>query len=233
MHDGPSEISAEGERGTWLIWQMLDSAFPTGGFAHSGGLEAAWQRGEISSADELADFLRSSIEQVASGALPFALGVCRSFQRFEELDAMHDAMLSNHAANRASRAQGRALLATSVQVFRNDALSELRERARGEKLPAHFAPVLGAVAAALRILPADLSQMFLFMHLRGLITAAVRLGIVGPLQAQNIQQEMAAFGSAMAALSLDVGPSEAAQTAPVMDLLQATHDRLYSKLFIS
>ena len=27
---------------SWLVWQIADSGFPTGGFAHSGGLEAAW-----------------------------------------------------------------------------------------------------------------------------------------------------------------------------------------------
>jgi hypothetical protein len=29
----------------WLIWQLMDSAFPTGGFAHSNGFEAAFQAG--------------------------------------------------------------------------------------------------------------------------------------------------------------------------------------------
>ena len=30
----------------WIIWQMLDSGLPTGGFAHSYGLEAAVQLGQ-------------------------------------------------------------------------------------------------------------------------------------------------------------------------------------------
>ena len=31
----------------WLTWQVVDSAFPTGAFAHSFGLESAWQQGEV------------------------------------------------------------------------------------------------------------------------------------------------------------------------------------------
>jgi urease accessory protein len=217
----------------WLIWQIIDSAFPTGGFAHSAGLEAAWQQGELASDIDVSNYLRTSMEQAAAGALTFVLAVCREPHRFEELDALQDAMLSNHIANRASRAQGKALLATSVRVLRLDALTALQSRVRNASLPAHVAPVWGAVAAATGIEPPELSQMFIFMHLRSLVNAAVRLGIVGPMQAQTIQQGLSTHGSALAVRALNDDVEQAAQTAPLLDLLHTAHDRLYSKLFIS
>ena len=47
----------------WLTWQVVDSAFPTGAFAHSWGLESAWQHGEIEGAPALEAFLEASIHQ--------------------------------------------------------------------------------------------------------------------------------------------------------------------------
>ena len=52
---------------TWLIWQLADSAFPCGGFAHSGGLEAALAWGEVDDDPALLDFARNALQQVAGG----------------------------------------------------------------------------------------------------------------------------------------------------------------------
>ena len=41
----------------WFTWQIIDSAFPTGAFAHSYGLEAAWQHGEIGGPAQLKAFM--------------------------------------------------------------------------------------------------------------------------------------------------------------------------------
>ena len=54
----------------WLAWQVIDSAFPTGAFAHSWGLEAAWQHGEVDGLDSLRLFLNASILQAGYASLP-------------------------------------------------------------------------------------------------------------------------------------------------------------------
>ncbi|MGG7382744.1 hypothetical protein ACQ7B2_29710, partial [Escherichia coli] len=58
----------------WQIWQIVDSAFPTGGFAHSGGLEAAWQQGWVRSPEELGEFVRASVRGAVAGGVPFVAG---------------------------------------------------------------------------------------------------------------------------------------------------------------
>ena len=217
----------------YLVWQLCDSAFPTGGFAHSSGLEAAWQQGEIQTSDELHDFLLTSLRQLGHAAVPFVRASRAELGTFEPLDAWSDALLLNHVANRASRAQGAAMLSAAAKTFDRPALDALLTAAKARRLPTHFAPAFGASCDALGLTPDQAARLFLFVSLRGMISAAVRLGAVGPMEAQRLQQRLAKPMEDVAAGSENIGPDDAVQTAPLIEILQSTQDRLYSRLFIS
>jgi urease accessory protein len=76
-------------------------------------------------------------------------------------------------------------------------------------------------------------RLFLYNTSRGVLAAAVRLGIAGSYAAQRIQ---AGCGPVMDVVLERCGALDEealAQTAPVIDLFQASHDRLYSRLFQS
>src|SRR5690349_4303033 len=107
----------------WLTWQIVDSAFPTGAFAHSYGLEAAWQHGEISGPAPLREFLDAAVLQATYGAMPLVNAAFRSPDRLEALDARADAFLINVVANRASRIQGRTALATIARIWPSSTLT--------------------------------------------------------------------------------------------------------------
>jgi urease accessory protein len=238
----------------WLILQLTDSAFPTGAFAHSGGLEAVWQSGETPGAAGLAAFLSASLQQAAGTTAAIVAMTARSPQRFAELDDFTDAMLLNAVANKASRSQGQALLAASTRVFGSltPGLSAAPPRIRGgaalctgveslESLarsarsrPCHLAPVFGMVHAELGVDPQTAVSNFLFVTLRGLVSAAVRLGIVGPLEGQTLQFEIArgSDGWVDTALSIE-DVSAIASTAPLLDYYQSMQELLYSRLFVS
>jgi urease accessory protein len=62
----------------WLTWQVVDSAFPTGVFAHSWGLEAAWQQGEVEGIGALQQFLEAVILQTGHATLPLLNARIRS-----------------------------------------------------------------------------------------------------------------------------------------------------------
>ncbi len=237
----------------WLTWQLVDSTFPAGGFAHSGGLEAAWQSGLLKDASELAPLIRASLRQTARGAAPFVAATCRDTSRFDSVDAVCDAVLSNHVANRASRAQGQAFVAAASRIYTQPEICEFARASRQAAQSAnaatltnslqapvgamrrclHFAPVFGVVAAGLGLDAPAACSLFLFLSLRSLVSAAVRLGIVGPLQGQSVQNTLSRESDELVRLSINLSLDDVAMTTPLLDLAQATHDRLYSRLFQS
>lgn len=229
----PEGTAEPGSRNDWLLWQLADSAFPSGGFAHSSGLEAALQQGELRSPDELHDFIDSSLCQFGQASVPFMTGAYSHPEVLAELDRRCDCFTSNHVANRASRLQGQALLASAERIFAKPGLESLK-RAGTEQLPnGHLAPVFGVVLRELGVEQADAVRLFLFWHLRGLVSAAVRLGLVGPLRAQALQRLLAARVEQVSQRCRAISIDDVAQTAPLLDLWQANQDRLYSRLFQS
>ena len=79
----------------WLAWQVVDSAFPVGVFAHSWGLEAAWQAGHVDGEAALRQFLTESIRQTGWSVLPLVNSAYRQPERLAELDALTQAFLTN------------------------------------------------------------------------------------------------------------------------------------------
>ena len=217
----------------WLLWQLIDSGFPTGGFAHSGGLEAAWQHGLLRDGDALPGIILAGMRSAARSMAPAAIEVHREPAAFQAVDAYYDANLTNAVANRASRAQGRALLATAASTFDRPALREGEAIVRREKLACHLPVAFGLVAEALQLDAATTARALLFQTMRSAISAAVRLGIVGPLEGQRVQAEAGESLAPAVEIALQTPWQDLQQTVPLLDLLQAAQDRLYSRLFQS
>jgi urease accessory protein len=225
-----ASVSTEGKllSPDFLVWQLMDSAFPTGGFAHSSGLEAAWQHGEVRGRVELLSFAESSLEQLGHAALPFVTAAFDAPENLVEFDQLCDAFTTNHVANRASRAQGQAFLTAIERVFK----SEIRNP-KSEIQFAHFAPVFGACLRQLHISRETTARMFFFNHLRSVLAAAVRLNIVGPMEAQMLQSKLSPKAEHLRQQCEHLSLDHIAQTAPLLDLWQGAQDRLYSRLFQS
>jgi urease accessory protein len=208
----------------WRVWQLTDSAFPAGGFAHSYGLEAAWQQGEVD-AGSLAAFVGDVVAQAGHSGLPFVLAAFDDPAGLPIADARCDAFLRNPVANRASRVQGRAWLGAVTRAF-----PRARVTGHGHR---HFAPIFGVTTRALEVGRGDAARMFLFGAARGTLSAAVRLGITGTNDAQRILSERDGDLDRTLARCSGLAIDDAAQTSPLVDLWQASHDRLYSRLFQS
>src|SRR5262245_6429807 len=217
---------------TWLLWQLVDSAFPTGAFAHSFGLEAAWQQGEVTAAS-LPAFVADTISQAGQGSLPFVCSAHDDPRDLAAVDERCDVFLRNPVANRPSRVQGRAWLGTVERSFPIEAVLALCSSIRSTGGPRHFAPSFGATLRVLDVDRRETSRIFLFGVARGTFSAAVRLGIVGTMDAQRMLAQCTESLDRAIERSRDLTIEDAAQTSPLIDLWQASHDRLYSRLFQS
>lgn len=217
----------------WLLWQLLDSAFPSGSFTHSGGLEAAYQSGVVTDGPGLRGFIDAQLRNAVHAVAPFVTAAWRQPDGWSEVDRGCDLFLNNHIANRASRIQGSTLLSAMEKIFQSGSLTSMRNLARQERCPTHFAPVLGASLAILGISQRRACELLMFLTVRGAASSAVRLGLVGPLESQAIQHELSPTLTVLTEKALAVTIGAAAQTAPLLDLLQARQDQLYSRLFQS
>src|SRR5260370_25836442 len=104
----PSAGIEETGASRWLLLQLVDAGFPTGGFAHSAGLEAAAHLGETRGAQGLDRYARAYLWNVGSAALPFVAAAHEEPAALADLDALVDAVLVRHVSDRASRTQSRA-----------------------------------------------------------------------------------------------------------------------------
>lgn len=206
------------------LLQLSDSAFPSGAFAHSFGFEALRQLGQLRGEEALELRLSELIWHTAYGALPFLNDAFTGDA--VAVDRLADAFLSNHVANRASRAQGQSFLLAAEATFGPSPLRSV--------LPcSHVAVAMGAALKLALVELADARQLFLFGAVRGALSATVRLGVVGPLRAQGLMFGLHALMDRALLKTASLVADDASGCAPLLDVSQGAQDRLYSRLFQS
>jgi urease accessory protein len=149
-------------------------------------------------------------------------------------------MSCNAVAQNASLAQGRAII---TLVFRGFPLgneqdtafiAEIKQRGRAKELPLHFPLCFAIVCRALGVSRDSSMHLLLFYQARSIVSAAIRLNLLGPYQAQTVLLELQEKVEALSGRVVEVGHEvEYYQSSPVQDIVTARHSQCYSRLFNS
>jgi len=222
------------DRLTQLL-HLGDSALPAGGYAFSNGLEGAYQLGLLESPTALEQYLRSAIEAAAFSEIPFIHSSYHSSGADSPLEmlAFYDAMLTAPAVRRASLVLGKNWLRLLADLYPQAGLVELRRRFAAEQWPSHYTVVFGLTLCATGFAEDEAQQLYLFQVLRDQMSAAVRLGIIGPMEAARRQASLYPHATRMLAEVAGCSYLQAERCTPQIDIAQGVHDHLYSRLFQS
>lgn len=225
------------------VLQLSDSAFPSGRYTLSHGLEALSQSGRLptpSRPSELLTLLRDTIRLGVGPSDGVALACAHrargsdgtvDLELLEYADRRLTAVKLPRESREASRRTGRALLDTAVRAFGGRALSQLAERVSAGEIPGNHAVVLGFLCAWLRIPRLEAVTGELFAFAAGWAGAAVRLGLSDHRTAQGLLHRVrpVVVDSALRALGADV--TQISGCAPLLDVMCMRHEQAGMRLF--
>ncbi|MGH3961659.1 MAG: urease accessory protein UreF [Pseudonocardiaceae bacterium] len=221
---------------------LADSRLPAGGHAHSGGVEAAVERGLLRDEAGLALFLAGRlggsgpvVAAVAAAGCLLAAGPGPA--EWGRWDAAVSARTPSAAMREASRAQGAALLRTANRVWPSGALEALGRIGRP-----HHPLVFGAVVAAIGDGPDTAALLALHHLLGGACTAAVRLLGLDPIAVAAVQTRASEPAEQVALEATRVAREAVAQQdsrrlpstgTPLPEVLAELHAHTEATLFAS
>ncbi|KAB8254701.1 hypothetical protein BDV32DRAFT_131883 [Aspergillus pseudonomiae] len=246
------------------LFLLSDSALPLGSFAYSSGLESYLAHNKplppkVTPTASFHRFLKLSITSMASTSIPYVLAAYRNPEDLETLDNDMDASTPCVVAQRASIAQGRALIGVWERAFRgtyasgpflagdsaakavetigdfSDALKSCSDTADDLGPKGHFAPLWGIVCLAMGMDARQTAYVFMLNHAKAVLSAAVRASVMGPYQAQAIlaSRDLQDMIIQRIDREWDTPVEDAGQVVPPLDLWVGRHELLYSRIFNS
>ncbi|XP_067144421.1 uncharacterized protein [Centruroides vittatus] len=215
---------------------MTNKTYPTGGFTHSMGCEALLQRSYIANKIDIKKAIVSILENSGSFNIPYvqdSYDNCEDLDHLCQLDDLYHVSLNNQVASRVSRQQGKSMLFTSEETFKCTNFSKFQLLIDNGNINGHHAIVFGFICAVLKISKSHTLQMYLFTVLRTVITSLVRLGCIGPIEAQTLQYHMQKMIPDIIQRNIDKNVEDASIIFPLIDVFQNSHDTLFRKMFYS
>jgi urease accessory protein len=213
--------------------QHSDSQFPSGGFAFSQGLESSSQLVAQLGEFDLANFLHSQIvHRWADGdrvALVRAHRCGFDFTALADLDAEVEASTFSDSLRLGSKRNGIALLTTHERIGTPQA-QNYRAMIRSGAAHGHLMVVQGLLWRAIEIDETTATLISGYQAATSLTTAAIRLGLVGAIEAQKLLERT--FLLIECIVALPVADDEPVRSfVPLTEIAIAMHGASGQRLF--
>ena len=226
---------------SWLaLLQFADGLFPSGGFAHSFGLETYVQEGTVTDRAGLEAFVVAHLEgsagpcDAAAAALAVRLGDGADVPGWLALDARLDAMKTVPETRAASRQMGRQTLRVAAALREDAMLAALARAAHDGLTPGHHAAVFGAALGRAGVAPEPAAAAYLHSTAVMLVGAGLRLLALGQLDGQRVVAAMRPrIARLAAAAAATAGLDDLWSFAPGLELAGLRHAGLDARLFRS
>jgi urease accessory protein len=221
------------------LLQFADGLFPAGAYAHSFGLEARVQSGEVRDAAGVEAFVWAYLEGSAGPTDAVAV-VCAGRAAANNdlvaclrLDANLDAMKAVSELREASHQMGRQTLRVAVHLRCVPLLDEFGKAVAGGSTPGHHSVVFGAIGGVLGWDALDMTGAYLYSTSAALVGAALRLLPLGQLAGQQILWNLGPHIAVLAEEAQQKREDDIWSFAPTLEIAGMRHARLDARLFRS
>ena len=221
------------------LLQFADGLFPAGAYAHSFGLEACVESGQVSDAAGVEAFLRAFLKG-SVGPTDAVVVVCarraaaaEGLESLVSLDADVDAMKAVSELRDASRQMGRQTLRVAANLPRAPLIERFARAVAEGVAPGHHAVVFGAIGGTLNWDSLEMTGAYLYSASAALVGAALRLLPLGQLAGQRILWNAQPLIAELAQEAQGRTEQDIWSFAPALEIASMMHARLDARLFRS
>ena len=221
------------------LMQLSDSFFPSGSYTLSHGLESLAQSDRLKQSEDITTFLRILLQNKIGTCDLVALihgykgSAVNDLTQVRQADARLFAQTAIAISRQTQCQSGRALLMVAQSTWQSKQLETLAKDRLNNNFNCLHPVVFGVVGNIAGLDITDTALAFLHGLVTGLLGAAIRLGILGHLQAQQISLNLAKDIEAALLTAASMDLDRMYSCTPAIDLAQMRHARLNTRLFAS
>ena len=235
MYMNTDEINEE-----LAVMQLSDSFFPTGLYATSNGLEFLFSNNEIKGIKDIQSMIKVNIEQQIGPSDCIALSNAftnaekKDFKEIIQADEIAFIMKPIKETRNASVNSGIQLIkCVSEFVKDNDMLNEYKKAIKEKRIHGIFPVAFAICCNALKIRKEKSLTMLLYGFTVSVIGAGLRLGLIQHLEGQKILHEIKPIIIQTLIENSNKSLFDMWQFAPQFDIIQMSHEKMDSKMFIT